>query len=571
MNQRWVIEEDLDPAKSLELTRSLGCPPIIAQLLVRRGINSVDRARKFFQPSLKDLCDPFILADMEEGVARVVKALERQEHIMIFGDYDVDGITSTALLYLVLSRLGAPVSYYLPNRITEGYGLSEEGLQIAKDRGCTLIVSVDCGVTAVKEVARATELGIDIIVTDHHEPADQMPKAVAIINPKLNPLGYPGGDLSGVGVAYKFAQGLYEYMGIDQFELETHLDLVTLGTAADIVPLLNENRVLVKFGLQQLVRSEKVGLKALLEVAGLIGREIGTGQVVFIMAPRINAVGRMGDADKAIRLLTTNSAPQAMNIALALDDANRRRKEFDEAIFREARGIIENELNLEEEFGIILASDKWHPGVIGIVASRIVERYNRPTVLISIQNGEGKGSARSIPGFHILNAIKACEPYLIKFGGHKYAAGLTIAPDQIENFRKHFNLVASAMLSQSDLVPTIMADSFLSFDQIDLDLNNWIKQFAPYGPGNMRPVFVTRNVEIVGRPSTVGKNSHLKFKARNGGKVYDVIGFNMGDQMRLLQVSSEPISLCYVIEENNYEGYPKIQLRLRDIHVGELL
>ncbi len=564
MELKWVVHPEPDYNIVTRLGRELNIPEIACRILASRGINDSSSAQKFLNSDLCDLFEPFQLSQMDKAVDRVIQALKVNERIMIYGDYDVDGITGTALMFLVLNRLGATVSYYLPNRLVEGYGISEDGLQEAEKRQVTLLISVDCGITAVDEVAAAQKMGIDCIITDHHEPGSRIPEAVAIVNAKLDGPTNPGFELSAVGVAYKFAQALYRRLGQDELELEQHLDLVALGTAADIVPMVEENRILTKFGLQQIARTTKPGLKALIFVAGLMGQKIGTGQVVFILAPRINAIGRLGDAQQAIKLLSTKDENMAHAIARVLNAENKRRKDIDEQTLLEALEQIEQTVDLDRDRAIVLASKGWHQGVIGIVASRLVERFHRPTVMIAIDGMEGKGSARSIPGFHLYEALRECEAELIRYGGHKYAAGLSILPEKIDSFRQQLNLVSTRMLSDDDLIPKLNIDAELDLEKINDELVKTLEKFAPFGPMNMRPVFVSYAAEIVGTPHVVG-NNHLRFRVRKGNRIFDCIGFNLGDFLRNMTFRPILVDIAYVLEHNYWNGSNRIQLRLKAI------
>jgi single-stranded-DNA-specific exonuclease len=566
MKLRWEFPQKLDENKCKELSSELGLPPVIGKILINRGYSEPEEARNFLNPSLSDLSDPFMLKDMERGVDRVISALTDKEKIMIFGDYDVDGITSASLMYLVLTKLGAQVSYYLPNRLVEGYGLSEEGILEAERRGAKLIISVDCGINAVKEVDFAQKKGIDCIITDHHEPAEVLPDAWAIINPKQEGETYKGKELSGVGVAFKLAQAIYRKLGQDEKELEDHLDLVALGTAADIVPLLGENRILTRYGLLQVAKTSKPGLKSLIFISGLMGREIGTGQVVFILAPRINAVGRLGDAERAIKLLTTRDEKLASEISRVLDEENRKRKKIDEGTLEQALELIQKEVDLKNDKAIILASAGWHQGVIGIVASRVAEKFYRPTVMISIDGEEGKGSARSIPGFHLFEALKECEDCLLKYGGHKYAAGLSISSKEIESFKEKFKLVSARIIKDEDLIPRLTVDAELELEEIQDGLISALELFAPFGPGNLKPVFVTRGLELADDAYVVGKN-HLRLRVKKNGIIMDAIGFNLGDFAKPLAMRGTKIDLAYVLELNVWNGNSKIQMRLKDLQM----
>jgi single-stranded-DNA-specific exonuclease len=564
---KWIVAPDPDPELVQDISAQVGLEKTIVKILFNRQIDTKAAIETFLHPSLSDLKDPFLMLNMDKAVERILDALRENEKIMVYGDYDVDGITAASLLYLVLNKLGAQVTSYLPNRLVEGYGLSMDGIKEASAQGVSLIVSVDTGVTAVDEVAYARSVGIDCILTDHHEPGETLPTAVALVNPKQKACTYPNEDLSGVGVAFKLAQALYRRLQQDESELEEHLDLVALGTSADIVPLVGENRVLTKYGIRQISRTTKPGLKSLAFVSGLMGKEIGTGQVVFILAPRINAIGRLGDAQLAIKLLTTKDEKLAAEIARKLDKENQRRKNIDEKTLNDALEQMREVVDLDEDRAIVLASEGWHQGVIGIVASRLVEKFHLPTVMIAIDNGEGKGSARSIPGFHLCDALKECEDLLLRYGGHKYAAGLTINPDKIDAFRDRLKEVSKRMLTEDDLVAKLYIDSQIELSQIGRALLDVIETFAPFGPQNMRPVFMTRNCEILGQPYCVGRN-HLKMKVRKGDAVFDVIGFGFGDWTRRLSGRGSLVDLVYVIEYNSWEGHTRIQLRLKDIRLA---
>ncbi|MFZ1685041.1 MAG: single-stranded-DNA-specific exonuclease RecJ [Candidatus Zixiibacteriota bacterium] len=567
---KWVLASEPDQNSVAALASATKLPANVIKILVNRQIDTAELIDRFLSPKMTDLKDPFSMAGMEMGIQRVTKALFENEKVMIYGDYDVDGITATALLYMVLNKLGAQVNFYLPNRLVEGYGLSTDGIDEAKAKGVSLIVTVDTGITAVEEIEYATSQGIDVVVTDHHEPGMSIPKAFAIINPKQPDCDY-GGELSGVGVAFKFAQALYKRLNQDERELEEHLDLVALGTSADIVPLVGENRILTKFGIRQIARTTKPGLKSLAFVSGLMGKEISTGQVVFILAPRINALGRLGDAREAIRLLSTRDEKMASEIARKLDSENRRRKDIDEKTLQEALAQMHKVTDLKNDRAIVLAAEGWHQGVIGIVASRLVEKYHLPTVMIAISTEEGKGSARSIPGFHLCEALKECEDLLVKYGGHKYAAGLSIKPEHIPAFRERFREVSAKFLTQEDIVPKLFIDLEIELTEITPDFMDAIESFSPFGPQNMRPIFLTRNCEVVGIPYTVG-NNHLKMKVRKGDSVFDVIGFGFGDMAQAISDKGCLVDIVYAVEYNTYNDNTQIQIRLKDIKltVGDM-
>jgi single-stranded-DNA-specific exonuclease len=568
----WQVAPEIDPVLQRTLQSQLELPPLALRLLVNRGLVDQAAIQRFLQPSLSDLCDPFLMLNMDKAALRVLEALRRKERIMVYGDYDVDGITAVALLYLVVSQLGGDIVYYIPNRLEAGYGVNREGILEAEAQGVTLIISVDCGITAVEEVAFAASRGIDFIITDHHEAAESLPQALAILNPKQPGDTYPAMELSGVGVAYKLAQALYERTDQPLASLEDHLDLVALGTAADIVPLVGENRVFAHFGMRQIGLTRKPGLQSLSHISGLMDaqREISPGQVIFGLAPRLNAAGRLGDSSRAVQLLITRDEETARQIARELDEENKRRKAFDEQTLREALAKVEREVDLETDRIIVLDSDRWHPGVIGIVASRLVETYHLPTILVSVEGDEGKGSARSIPAFHLTEALRQCQKHLLKYGGHKYAAGLSIRREDIPAFREQVKAVARAVLVPDDLVRKLVVDAEIDLHTIDDEFLAHLERFAPFGPHNTRPVFVSRGLRPAGAAQSVGPgHKHLRLRVQQDRSVLDAIGFGFGDLAAALNRAHMVFDLAYVPEYNFWQGQRRIQLRIRDIHVYE--
>ena len=564
MNPQWVLAGVPDPKKSEQFAREINVPYILSQILIRRGVDTFKKAKEFFRPNIEYLHDPFLFQDMEKAVDRVERALHNNERILIYGDYDVDGATSVSLLYRFFKSIGMNPLFYIPNRMTEGYGLSENGIREAAQRGASLVITVDCGITGLKEVALARQLGLDVIITDHHEPGAELPDALAIVNPKRKDCTYPFDSLAGVGVAFKFALAVARKLGFPEELAFDHLDLVAIGSAADIVPLSGENRILVREGMNQINSKPKAGIRALMESSGLFGKEINSGQVVFILAPRINAVGRLGKADRAVHLLTTDSLSQARNVAKILEAENRSRRNIDEETFRQAQEVIEKEFDPDRDWTIVLGQENWHPGVIGIVASRIVEKYFRPTVMIALEDGIGKGSARSVPGFDIYQALKACKSDMLEFGGHKYAAGLSIEAKNIDSLRSNLNQIAHDTMTEDHLVPKILIDGEIGFQDIDARFFRLLKLFGPFGPSNMRPVFLSKNVQVVGNPQIVG-NNHLKFKVRQNGTMIDAIGFNLGELFYRVSPGERNIDMVYVIEENDFRGQKTLQLRVKDL------
>jgi single-stranded-DNA-specific exonuclease len=564
MFYRWQFNQQKHSPQYSILQKELDLSPLLLELLLNRNLDTADKIESFFNPDLSRLHDPFLLSGMARAVKRIIDALREGENILIYGDYDVDGTTGVSLLYDAFFKLGGKVSFYIPNRITEGYGLSEESIKMALRRKIDLIITVDCGVTAVSETKIANQNGIDVIICDHHEPAEILPEAFAILNPKLKDSRYPFKELAGVGVAFKLLQALFLELGYTIDDLIPYLDLVALGTSADIVPLLDENRILVSCGLERINKNPREGIFALLESSSLLGREITVSQIIYVLAPRLNAVGRMSSAKKAVHLLTSTNIQQARNIARVLEMENKIRRGVDDTTCQQATKIIENDISYQQAKILILAKNDWHPGVIGIVASRIMEKYNRPTILISISDGMGKGSARSTLNFDIYDALSRNSDLLENFGGHKFAAGLTIQENNIESFRHRMKEISNQILSDEDCYPTLNVYSEINLRNLDAELLKWLKRFAPYGPQNKRPIFVSRNMSLVGNCEIVGEN-HLRVKVRQDGIVIDAIGYRMGKIQPLLTKKDQKIDAAYVIEENTWNGCTTIQMHIRDI------
>ncbi len=564
MNSKWEYYSPTESDTLGAMMREFHVPRPVARVLFNRGFVKHDEVGRFLTPSTADLHDPFLLKDMDIAVDRIIQALREREPIMIYGDYDVDGITSVSLLYLFLRDLGGEVSFYIPDRAAEGYGISNGGIDEAHRRGVGLIITVDCGITSVDVVLHAKSIGIDVIVSDHHEPGEVLPSAFAVVNPKRPDCNYPFKDLAGVGVAFKLGQGIVQRLEVDPQFIEKYLDLVAMGSAADIVPLVGENRIFVKVGLDRLNRDGLQGLVTLVETAGFQIGHVDVGQIVYGLAPRINAVGRLGHALPAVELLITRNHLQASRIAGILEEENRRRKEIDSKTLLEALAKIELEYDFDRDLVIVLAQEDWHPGVIGIVASRIIEKFYRPTVMITIDGDVGKGSARSIPNFDLHSALKSCSDLFLQFGGHKYAAGLTIKAENIPEFRRRFNEVAKNMLTPDDLIPKVKIDDDLTFEEINSDLIRMLSLLAPFGPRNSRPSFVSYNAQLASPPRIVG-NNHLKLRVKQNGVVLDAIAFNRGAEAAGIQAKGE-VDIVYNIEQSTYLDRTRIQLKIKDLH-----
>jgi single-stranded-DNA-specific exonuclease len=569
LEKRWKIKEITDDYAVKSLADSLNFSEVLARLLIHRDIKNFSQSKSFFRPAIESLYDPFLMDGMEVATTRVIKALTENQPICIYGDYDVDGTCSTALLYMFLKELGANVEYYIPKRLTEGYGLSQSGIDYVKSRNVSLLISVDCGITAVEETNYANELGIDLIICDHHQPKEQIPEAFAVLDPLKPNCNYPFKYLSGAGVAFKLAQGVSERIGKRELPMQ-YLDLVALAGAADIVPLVDENRVLVKEGLNLINNNPRPGIGALIDISNLSPGNLSSGQIVFTIAPRINAAGRLGDAERAVELFVTKDKNKAKEFANILESENYQRRKIDENTLGEALNIIENSLDLDVEIPIVLHQESWHPGVIGIVASRLVEKYYRPTVMLTTVDGVAKGSARSIANFNIYEALEKCQDVLIHFGGHKAAAGLAVEIDKLEEFKQKFSQVVKESMSSEDFSPEIKIDSQLKFSEITPKFLRIIDQFAPFGPGNMRPVFLSEDVEIAGMPRIVGHNHLLvSLKQRGSDKIFDAIGFNMGEYYDLIKNNHHQIDIVYSIDKMARDGRSFPQFRFKDLKVKE--
>jgi single-stranded-DNA-specific exonuclease len=533
----------------------------LASLLVQRGMDQADKAKLFLRPTLATLSDPAEFKDLPEAAALIAEHVRAKKTIFVHGDYDVDGQCATALLTRFLRTFGATVEPFVPHRMTDGYDLSAAGIAAAEAAGASLIVTCDCGVTAHDAVADAKRRGFSVIVTDHHLTRD-LPPADAVVNPRRPDCPSTSKELCGAGLAFKLVQALARELNVADNAPMHFLDFVALATVADLVPLVGENRTLVRYGLRQLARSRWPGVRALVAAAGLAGRPLRAGQVGFILAPRLNAIGRIGDAKDGLRLLLTDDEQEAATRANALETINRERQEVDKAILKDAVKEIEESVDLDQTVGLVLAREKWHPGVIGIVASRLVERYARPTVLIGIDGQWGKGSGRSVPGFDLHGALSACAQHLTKFGGHKMAAGLTVACDAIEPFREAFNVAAQSVLSFDDLVHTQRVDAVLSVDRLDDQLERLLRHFEPCGVGNPAPVLAVRGARAAGARE-VGE-LHLKFTIEDPTGRLAAIGFGLADRIETAWLEGD-VDVAFRLEENVWQGLTSLQARVIDL------
>lgn len=546
--------------------RELSLSPVIARLLAIRGIVDVDAAARFLKPSLDHLLDPMGLIDMDRAVERLLRAIAQGELIAVHGDYDVDGITSTVILRRALELLGGRVIHFIPERLRDGYGLQPAAIERLHGEGVHVIVSVDCGIRGADAGRRARELGVDLIITDHHEPDTELPPAFAVVNPKRHDCQYLDKDLAGVGVALKLVQALCQRAGRNAW-LPAFVKIAAIGTLADVVPLVGENRVIAKLGLQLLSKGpHKVGLRALLEVAGLTGKQIDSYHIAFMLAPRVNAAGRMSTPDIATRLLLASDdgmADEARGLAEQLETENTRRRQEEQDIVAKARKVIETDPDVGSRSVLVVAGEGWHRGVIGIVASKIVETFYRPTIVLSIEDGVAHGSCRSIPGFNMLAALESCAPMMLRFGGHKQAAGLQIETARIKEFRQAINAWGEDRLSPDDLRPRLWLDGPLTFGHISSEVAEQLGTLAPFGPGNAKPVFHTSAVQIVDGPRKL-KERHLKMSFRQDRRTFRAIAWNAAERESLLAEKKGSVELAFSLEKNDFQGESYLELRIED-------
>lgn len=573
MTSKWNYAPLTSEEQKLEselAKRYASCPPV-SELLVQRGISSVKEAEKFFHPSLKDLHDPFLMPGMDKAVARLNKAMGAKERIMVYGDYDVDGTTAVALVYKYLQNFYSNIEYYIPTRYDEGYGISLRSIDYAASQDVRLIIILDCGIKAIEEIRYAKSLGIDFIICDHHVPDDELPDAVAILNPKLEESTYPCPHLSGCGVGFKLMQAFAKSNGIGDAELDALLDLVAVSIAADIVPMVDENRIMAYHGLRRLNNNPNMGLRAIIRICGLTGKEITISDVIFKIGPRINASGRMQSGREAVELLVARDAADAYEKAKAIDQYNKDRKELDKRITEEANAILEaNGEMLDDKKSIVIYNKDWHKGIIGIVASRLTELYYKPSVVLTLANGLATGSSRSVQGFDIYKAVDSARDLLENFGGHAYAVGLSLKEENIPEFTRRFEEYVAANITDKQLTPLLEIDAFLTFSQITPEFVNMLRHFNPFGPGNNKPVFCARSVMDFGTSKLVGKNlEHIKLELVDdtSGKVFNGIAFNMSQYFEHIH-ARKPFDICFTIEDNKHRSStPDIQLLIKEIHV----
>ena len=565
MEKRWKILK-ANESKVADLHQSLKINPALCRILAEREFDTYDKTKAYFRPELNFLHDPFLMKDMDKAVQRILSAFEKKEKILVFGDYDVDGTTSVACMYKFLCKIHEPglLDFYIPHRYREGYGVSKMGIDFAKENNFALIISLDCGIKSVELIAYAKSIGVDFIVCDHHLPDEEIPVAVAILNPKQMDCNYPYKELCGCGVGFKLITALAQYLNIDEEHYFCYLDLVAVAIAADIVPMTGENRILAYYGLEKINSSPNPGIKALIFLGG-IQKKLSINNVVFVIAPRVNAAGRMDDAKKAVQLFIEEDYNKALEYAEMLHSDNTDRKEADSSITSEALEIINNNEDLQNKKTTVVFRNHWHKGVVGIVASRLIESWYRPTVVLTQSGDVAAGSARSVPGFNLYEAIHACREYLLGYGGHFAAAGLSLLPENIEAFTNKFEEVVSATIPDHLLIPEIIIDAEISFADITPNFYNIVCQMEPFGPENMRPVFIAKNVLDTGY-SKIVKDEHIRFVVKQGKFSFTGIGFNLAAKFDLLK---KPFDLVFTIDENEWNGNTSLQLKVIDLHSSD--
>ncbi len=555
------------PVQATETLRDeLKIHPTLCGILAHRGIDDYQKAKSFFRPTLSTLHDPFVMKDMHLAVERIIDAIAQEEKILVYGDYDVDGTTAVAIMYDFLTKIYTEeqLEFYIPNRYREGYGLSSQGIAYAAEKGFTLLITLDCGIKSVELIAEAKALGMDTIVCDHHLPGAELPPAIAILNAKQQDCPYPYKELCGCGVGFKLIQALSSALGLEEEEYLPYLQLVATAIAADIVPITGENRILAYHGIKQVNTNPSTGINALIELSGS-GKEITIGSLSFMIGPRINAAGRMDDAKKAVSLFIEKDPEQAKRLAALLQTDNNSRREADAQITEEAIQMLLADPSLASKKSTVVFDAGWHKGVIGIVASRLLDKYYRPTIVITKSGDVLAGSARSIPGFNIHDGLEYCSDLLLGFGGHYFAAGMTLMPDQLANFQQRFEEIASAQLTEDQLVPEIVIDAIVALHDLTPSFFKILQQMEPFGPENMRPVFCLQNAENTG--CRIVKDEHVRFEVEQNGARITGIGFNMAERFRLLEDSSS-LDIVFTLEENHFRGITTLQMKVIDFEVA---
>jgi single-stranded-DNA-specific exonuclease len=562
MQKRWNILE-ADAARTEKLREALRIHRVLCQILVQRKIETFDEAKQYFRPDLAGLHDPWLMKDMDKAVARIEQAFRKREKILVFGDYDVDGTTSVACMYQFLTKVYGPsfVDFYIPHRYREGYGISKSGIDFARDHGFSLIISLDCGIKSAELIAYAAGLGIDFIVCDHHLPDSKLPDAAAILNPKQKDCIYPYKELCGCGVGFKLITALSLHLGLPEESYYCYLDLVATAIAADIVPISGENRTLAFYGLKKVNENPNHGIKALIRLSD-VKKPLSINNLVFMIAPRVNAAGRMDDARKAVQMFISGSFEEALSYANLLHADNSDRKEADSTITEEALAMIEADELLVNRRSTVVFQPHWHKGVVGIVASRLIEKYYRPTIVLTRSGEVVAGSARSVSGFNLYEAIHACREHLLGYGGHFAAAGMTMLPEQVEQFREKFEQIVSATIEPRYLVPEVIIDSEVQFRDLTATFYRILAQMEPFGPENAKPVFIAKNVSDSGY-SRIVKDHHIKFSLRQENLLFNGIGFNMGHKFADL-TAGKPLDIVFTLDENDWNGEKHLQLKMID-------
>ncbi len=566
--KHWILKPKGNNEVIKTLSEKLEIHPVLANLLAQRGIDTVEKAKSFFIPDLNELHDPFLMKDMDKAVDRLIKAFSNNENVLIYGDYDVDGTTAVSLLYSFLKKKYNNLSFYIPDRYNEGYGVSYKGIDYASQQKFDLVIALDCGIKAVEKIEYASQKNVDFIICDHHLPGDSIPDAIAVLDPKRPDCNYPFKDLSGCGVGFKFLQAYCQHENIPLTELFQYLDLVAVSIASDIVPIIGENRIIAHFGLKKLNEDPIMGLKALKDIARVGQMKLNINDIVFKIGPRINAAGRIEHGTKAVELLTSESDAEARRHARDIDECNEDRKSLDQKIFNEAIEMIENDPEFKNKKTTVLFNQNWHKGVIGIVASRLIEYYYRPTIILTQANGIVNGSARTVDGFDLYNAIDRCGHLLENYGGHMFAAGLSLKPEKLYTFVETFEKIVSSSITDELLIPHIEIDDVLEFKDIDARFFKILHKFEPFGPGNMTPIFASYNVYDTGSGRTVGKNEeHLKLDLKQESSknfFFPAIGFNLGYKVGEL-IHTKKFNICYSVDKNEFMNKESLQLRIRDI------